>query len=121
MKIPITQSRKEHTDAIEKFLKKQQPDAVIFADNYLGLQGIEAIRNLGLRIPEDLGVVCFDDHELFQLYQPSITVIQQPVQVLAKAAVNILMSKLRTGTTVINDTMEIKAKLIERESTREVW
>lgn len=120
LRIPVAWSRKEHTETIEKFLKKQQPDAVIFAANYLGLQGIEAIRNLGLQIPDDLGVVCFDDHELFQLYQPSITVIQQPVQELAKAAVAILMSKLEKETAVTNNTLEIKAKLIERESTREV-
>jgi LacI family transcriptional regulator len=120
LKIPVSKTRQEHTEAIANFLKKQQPNAVIFAANYLGLRGLEAIRTLGLDIPNDLGVVCFDDHELFQLYQPSITVVQQPVQEMAKAAVNILMSKLKTGNTIIKDTMEIKAKLIRRESSRRV-
>lgn len=117
LKVPVSASREEQAAQIEKFLKKAKPDSVLFAANYLGIMGIEAIRNLKLRIREDIGVVCFDDHELFNLFQPGITVVQQPVKELAQKAVSILMAKMGVLPAKGKEQVEIKGKLIQRQST----
>lgn len=66
----------------------------MFAANYLGVFGLESIKNLHLSIPADIGIVCFDDHEIFRLFSPAITSIQQPVEVIAKTAIQLLMGQL---------------------------
>lgn len=42
-------------------------DAVLFATNYLGLYGLEALGRLGWRILEQLIVISFNDNDLFRL------------------------------------------------------
>ncbi|HUC79278.1 MAG TPA: LacI family DNA-binding transcriptional regulator [Flavisolibacter sp.] len=118
LEVPIADDRREQTLKIQTFLEKVKPDAVLFAANYLGIHGIQAIHNLNLRFPADIGVVCFDDHELFSLHQPAVTVVQQPVTKLAKTAVRILVAKLKNKPLSIPDEMEVKATLIKRHSTR---
>jgi LacI family transcriptional regulator len=85
---------------ISTFIKsKHQPDALIFATNYLGVAGLEAIDRLGLRIPEHLAVVCFDDHDVFRLYPPGISAFEQPIANIAKTAISLLMEQLKNGRT----------------------
>ena len=79
---------------IQAFLKNADLDAVFFATNYLGLNGLVALRDLHLRLPEDLKVLCFDDHDVFELFQPGISVIQQPIQEIAQTALQLLVAQL---------------------------
>jgi LacI family transcriptional regulator len=69
-------------------------DAIFFATNYLGVAGLESIRQLNLKIPSDIAMVCFDDHDIFRLYPPGISSVQQPVEAIAKTAIQLLMQQL---------------------------
>ena len=83
---------------ISAFLERNvKLDAVLFATNYLGVSGLKAIRELGLSIHEQLAVISFDDHDLFELHNPSITAITQPVDEIADAIINALISKMKPG------------------------
>ena len=80
---------------IEQFLKmNKQLDAVFFSTNYLAEAGLEAIRNLKLKIPEDLGVIVFDDYNFFRLFTPSITAVAQPLREISENIINLLLSNL---------------------------
>jgi len=93
-------------------------DAIIFATNYLGIYGIEAIKQLKLNIPADIGVVSFDDHDLFQLYSPAITAIAQPVEEISKQVINILLNNLTSTDKIRKDqTLILPANLTVRESS----
>ncbi len=74
--------------------ENKQLDAVYFSTNYLTLSGLEAIRNLNLKVPDNLAVVSFDDSPFFKLYAPSITVIAQPIEIISKKVVECLMEAL---------------------------
>jgi len=86
--------KEEAVTTISDFVKKTDIDAIFFATNYIGIYGLESIRNLKIKIKKDLGVICFDDHDIFSLYTPAITVISQPVREIAITAVRILMGEL---------------------------
>ena len=73
-------------------LQHPQLDALFFATNYLGVAGIEAIQQAGLLIGSDIGVVCFDDNDIFRLLNPSITVSAQPIKEIATESINLLLS-----------------------------
>ncbi|MDM8172998.1 substrate-binding domain-containing protein [Olivibacter sp. 47] len=55
---------------------------------------MEAIRNLKIKIPSDLGVVVFDDHNMFRLFTPSVTAISQPINEMAQQAINLVLDRL---------------------------
>jgi len=105
---------------ISQFIKKNPKlEAIFFATNYLGITGLESIKRSGLNIPDDIGVICFDDHDIFRLYPPGITSIQQPIEKIAKTSVQILMQQLgKFKTKSKKFQLALAAHLIERGSTQ---
>lgn len=102
---------------IEDFLEQNRKlDAVVFATNYLGIFGLKSIRNLKLKVPESIAVLCFDDHDIFDLHTPSITAIQQPIMQMAKVAVTILMGLLNVLKPAKNCQIQLPVKIKERAS-----
>ena len=106
------------TQSITDFLQQNRDmDAVFFATNYLGIHGLESLKILGWKIPEQIAVLCFDDHDIFKLYSPGITSIRQPVEELAKTAIHCLMEQIENSDKTLQPTMaELSAQLIFRES-----
>jgi LacI family transcriptional regulator len=94
-------------------------DAVFFATNYLAVSGIEAIDRLGLSIPEDIGVIAFDDNEIFRLNKPAITAIAQPIEEISKQLIDIILKNLDENYNSVNtQSIILPTKLILRKSTR---
>ena len=86
---------------IQTFISENKSlDAVLFATNYIAGNGLEAIRNLNLSIPEHLGVIVFDDHDLYRLFTPSVTAISQPVKLIAEQVINLMLERLSADTAV---------------------
>ena len=92
-------------------------EAVFFATNYLGLLGLESIHRLGLKLPDDLAMICFDDHDVFRLYPPGITCIRQPAEEIAKTALELLMFQLGKGGNGGESKIEISPGLVIRGTT----
>ena len=96
--VSFSLNTEQSVEHIEDFLRrKKKLEAVIFSTNYLGISGLRAIKNLGLSIPNDLAVISFDDHILFDLYSPTITSIAQPIEEMSAQLINILLQKLSGG------------------------
>uniref|UniRef100_UPI0040482565 substrate-binding domain-containing protein n=1 Tax=Mariniflexile sp. TaxID=1979402 RepID=UPI0040482565 len=92
-------------------------DAIIFTTNKLGVQGIQAINNLGKRIPEDIAVISFDDTTAYAVAKTSITAIKQPVEQMCKEAVRILMKSIdKSEDNIDTEQIILDASLIVRES-----
>lgn len=106
-------------DNICDFLRKKTDlDAIFFATNYLGIYGLQAIKKLELQIPTDLAVISFDDHDIFKLITPSITVIAQPIEEMSKTMIQILLNQLEgKHGAVKNKKAILKPTLIIRQST----
>ncbi len=121
-RLPFEMDRAAHTQEIVKFLKTTKADAVFFATNYLGIYGIESIRSMGLHIGEDVGVVSFDDHDLFRLHSPSITCVSQPIEEIGRQIVNLLMKELNHASAtsqqlVLKPTLEVRQSTIKTPSS----
>lgn len=120
--LPFDSERNEAVVAIKSFLKAQKKmDAVFFNTNYLGTLGLQSINELQLKVPAELAVMSFDDHELFELYPPGITSVRQPTYEIAKAAIDMLLSQLKTEKADISKIkLQIPSQLIKRGSTPNV-
>lgn len=110
-------TKQESVALIKRFIKEQKDlEVIVFATNYLGIYGLQAIKELNLTIPQDLHVVSFDDHDIFELYSPGITVIKQPVESIARNAVDILIGELGHTNTAECPRIQLKTELIIRGS-----
>ncbi len=98
------------------FKNNNSADGVLFLANYMGLAGILAIRKLGLKVPDDLAIISFDDHYSFILHSPSITVVEQPLDEIAKKTVELLMCQMKSDNNVVFEKVLLKGKLVVRES-----
>jgi LacI family transcriptional regulator len=105
--------------ALCSFIKSHPDlDAIFFATNYLGITGLQSIHQLNLKVPDDLAIICFDDHDIFSLYPPGIASIQQPVEEIAKTAIHLLLRQLgKDKSKAGSSTVEIDGTLIARGST----
>jgi LacI family transcriptional regulator len=94
-RIPYPDKMHDLVLGLENFLGNiKDLDAVFFATNYLGLIGIESFKKLGWVIGKDIAMICFDDHDVFRLYNPGITVIEQPISAIAKTAIQLLVKQI---------------------------
>ncbi|SNS00859.1 LacI family DNA-binding transcriptional regulator [Flavobacterium sp. ov086] len=98
------------------FEKNKGIDAVLFLTNYMGLAGLQAFRKMGIRIPEDISVISFDDHDSFRLHTPTITVIAQPIEDIAVKSIQLLMSQMTDMEKFEVEKSLKKGRLIIRES-----
>lgn len=113
LEIPFNNPKEEAIQAIERFCKQQHPDAIFFATNYLGVYGLETWRESGAY---SNGIVCFDDTDLFRLGKPAITVVAQPVEYIAREAINLLVSNIRNERAREVEHIRIDPQLIIRET-----
>ncbi|MRG45002.1 substrate-binding domain-containing protein [Chitinophaga sp. SYP-B3965] len=82
--------------AIDQLLNARKPaDALFFATNSLAIEGLKYINELGIRVPEDLAVVSFDESEAFDLFYSPVTYVRQPILEMGKEAVRVLLEQIK--------------------------
>ena len=105
------------TAAAAELLDLPEPPTAIFAFNdNMAIGTIRAARARGLRVPEDLSVVGFDDLEEADIVTPALTTIRQPLAEMGRMAVS-LLSRLLDNERLEALHVELATKLVVREST----
>ncbi|MXV16386.1 LacI family DNA-binding transcriptional regulator [Hufsiella ginkgonis] len=118
MRVPFNNGHDDTVTKIAAFIKHNpELDALFFATNYLAMSGMKAMFGLGIRIPQDMAVVSFDDHIVFDTYLPTITAVAQPIAVMAENLFGILISKIKQGPGQPPTRCVIPARLVIRDST----
>jgi LacI family transcriptional regulator len=95
---------------------REPPTAVFAGSDETALGVIEAARVRGLRIPEDLSVVGFDDTPVARLAAPPLTTVRQPLREMGAVAVRTAL-RLAAGETVDSHHVELATELVVRQST----
>ncbi len=100
-----------------ELLELPAPPTAIFAGSDQQALGVyEAARQRGLRIPEDLSVVGFDDLPLARWVSPPLTTVRQPLAEMGKVAAEML-GDLIEGTPLRTQRVELSTELMVRHST----
>ncbi len=74
--------------AVHELLAHRRPPTAVFAaDGLMAIGALQGLREAGMRVPYDMSVVGFDDAPWFDLFDPPLTAIAQPIAALAEAAV----------------------------------
>jgi len=107
-------------DAAEKCLQEFQPSprftAALALNNQIGLGILTVIRQLELRIPEDLALIVFDHLDLFDLTDPTISTIAQPAFLIGEQAMRLLLKQIEAGEQFTPEWVVLPIELMMRES-----
>lgn len=93
-----------------------RPSAVFAASDQMALGVYEAVRKNGLRVPEDISVVGFDDLPEARWASPPLTTVRQPLAEMGKLAARTILRMLQ-GEGVESPRVELATRLVPREST----
>ncbi len=80
---------------MEKLLTKGQlPSAIFATNNFIAIGALQVLRQNGLRVPEDISVVCFDDIPASYIVEPFLTVVAQPAYQIGQRAAELLVERI---------------------------
>ena len=71
-----------------------RPSAVFAVNNMTALGAMQAIREAGLAVPDDVALVCFDDVEHLAVLSPFLTVVDQPAETFGTLAAELLLERI---------------------------
>ncbi len=93
-----------------------KPDAVFIASDVVALGSMAAIRDHGLRIPEDISVVGFDDVPFARYFDPPLTTVHLPARAMAHLACSMVMEMI-SGHRLAERQILLKSELVVRNSS----
>jgi LacI family transcriptional regulator len=104
-------------EATLRLLDLPEPPTAIFAFNdNMAIGALRAARARGVRVPEELSVVGFDDLEEAEIVTPPLTTVRQPLAEMGRIAVS-LLTRLLEGQSLEALHVELMTRLVVREST----
>jgi LacI family transcriptional regulator len=103
--------------AASHLLDHPDPPTAIFAFNdNTAIGAIRVLRERGLRVPDDVSVVGFDDSEQSAIVHPALTTVRQPLAEMGRMAVSLLL-RLLDNQRLEALHIELKTRLVVRDST----
>jgi len=103
----------------EMLLAEQRPTAIVCYNDQMAVSLLDTVRELGLRVPEDLSMVGYDDSFLATATEIKLTTIEHPKSALGERAANLLISLLEDGKPLPDKDVLYAPKLVVRQSVSE--
>jgi LacI family transcriptional regulator len=93
----------------------RRPDALYAVGDILAVGALRYLSDQGVRVPQDVAVLGFDDLPIATICTPRLSTVRQPIKELGVAAVQTLIKGIGESTRVIREVI-LKHEIIERES-----
>jgi DNA-binding LacI/PurR family transcriptional regulator len=105
--------------AAQKLLAARTPFTALFAFNDISALGaMRAFREAGLRVPEDISVIGFDDVPSAFFHNPALTTVRQPLHTMGQLAAETLLNRIAKGNDALYPkVLTVEPDLIVRQST----
>ena len=117
--VALGMNKEKRRENYEWLLQRRQPKTVLFflSDMY-ALEAINYFADKKIQIPEEMGIVGYDDIIYSEFSNPRLTTVKQDVKEKAKRAVEILLQQI-DGQVVEEKEIKLPVRLIKRKSARE--
>jgi LacI family transcriptional regulator len=102
--------------AIRRLLNQGKPTAVFGCNDGAAYRTVEVCRELGIRIPDDLSVIGFDDIASTATFDPPLTTVRQPISEIGSSAVEMLCAQIEGQPRQVEHRL-MPVELIQRRST----
>jgi LacI family transcriptional regulator, repressor for deo operon, udp, cdd, tsx, nupC, and nupG len=101
---------------MNKFLAlNKTPTAIFAANDSMAMGTVKAVKAQGLRVPEDVAVVGFDNIQFSEIFEPALTTIAQPLIEMGKRSMELLLKQIK-GEPLTKKQHVLDTKLIIRDS-----
>jgi len=77
---------------------KSRPTGVVVLNNAMTVGTMRGLKELSLRVPGDVALVCYDDFEWAELFEPRLTAIEQDINYMAVQAFDLLLQRIKGST-----------------------
>lgn len=105
-------------DAAQQILKmKKKPDGVFAANDTSAVACMRELKQAGVRIPEDIAFVGFNNDPVSKVIEPNLTTVNYPGQEMGEVAAATLLNKLNKSNTANLNTIVLRHELIIRQSS----
>ncbi|WP_288026241.1 LacI family DNA-binding transcriptional regulator [Arthrobacter sp.] len=71
-----------------------RPTALVVLNNAMTIGSMQALKDLGLTVPGDVALACYDDFEWADVFEPQLTAIEQDVKTMGRTAVDLLIDRI---------------------------
>ena len=115
----MTMPEEGYSCAVDLLAAKVPFTALIAFNDVTAIGAIRAFSEAGLRVPEDVSVIGFDDIESAGYLTPSLTTLRQPLQQMGELAAGHLMDMIEAGQEPVSEVL-LDPTLVERESTARI-
>jgi LacI family transcriptional regulator len=106
-------------EAVKLILERKLPfDAVFCGSDLIAIGAIKTLKNAGIAIPADVGVVGFDDIYMAKMVEPELTTVRNPNYEIGYKAAELLVGVLEKPAQTIERDIELQTELIVRKSTK---
>lgn len=89
--------------------QKERPTAIFTLSNTIAMGCIKALKEFNIRIPDDISLICYDDHPYLDYLETPLTCIAQPISDICKISAKFLFSMLN------NDELKVNQVLLKPE------
>lgn len=103
--------------AVKELLTSSQPDAFLICNNLMTMGALQELSDEGVRMPDDVLLVGFDDEPWASYWRPSISTVAQPARDVGRAAMRLLVDRLGDQRQSIRRVL-LQPELRRRESSR---
>ena len=98
----------------------EKPECILFSDDYSCLGGMNAIREAGLKIPEDISVIGYDGIHMARTLSPRLTTWQQNTQELGKTVASKLIERIEHPRTALPEHIVVEGRLLDGETVKQL-
>jgi DNA-binding LacI/PurR family transcriptional regulator len=99
---------------------KDRPTCIVFPDDFSCIGGMNAIKELGLSIPDDISIAGYDGVLLSQVLNPKLTTLQQDTKSLGKKAAEKLIYLIENPKANIIERIVVKGNILYGESVKKL-
>ncbi|NPD46257.1 MULTISPECIES: LacI family DNA-binding transcriptional regulator [unclassified Lentimicrobium] len=94
-----------------------RPDAIFCVSDNVALGVIRGLKKMGIRVPEDVGVLGFSNSDLAQVSSPSLSSIHQPGRKIGIRSIKMVLSNIDDKIDISEEHLIMKTRLVVRKST----
>lgn len=108
-----------YQSTIELLKSDIRPSAIFALNNLIGLGAMKAIKEEGLKIPDDISLIIFDNQPYASFLNPPVTTVKQNSEKIGELAIDYILKKI-DGMDNDLESVKLPTEIIERESVRKI-
>jgi DNA-binding LacI/PurR family transcriptional regulator len=113
---PHILSRRKADEIVDELVLKNKADAVVCSNDFWALSIVNAAHRIGLKVPDDIAIIGYDNIEYLSEMEPALTTLDQQHDSVAITAINLFMGTNACTACGWDNLFEITPKLIVRDS-----